>query len=95
MKKSCTVKKIHLGHKPMFYISTSKRMLAHAFTWLKTIKYACKLPRKYFFHRKHDKKNTDFKSWWFILRKDDEKLLKSVFFIMLMRGSRTKITKFT
>ena len=49
-------------------------MLAHAFTWSKTIKNTQKI---------------------FILLEIGEKCVKSVFFIMLTRGSRTKMTKIT
>ena len=40
---------ICFGCTKILCISTSERMLAHAFTWLKTMKNTWKLPKKYFF----------------------------------------------
>ena len=39
--------------KCLLCISTSKHLLTHAFTWLKTIKNATKLSKKYFFQSKY------------------------------------------
>ena len=50
-------------------ISTSKRMLAHAFAWLKTIENTRKCIKKYLFHHAHErltKKNKEKRSKKFV-----------------------------
>ena len=42
----------------MLCISTSKRMLAHVFAWLKTVKNIWKLWKKYLFHHVHERLDT-------------------------------------
>ena len=45
----------HMNREDVLCISTSERMLAHAFTWSKTIKNIQKWLKRYFFHHAHER----------------------------------------
>ena len=50
MRKCVSIRK---AMNPLLCISATKRMLAHAFAWSKTIKNIQKSGRKYLFHNAH------------------------------------------